>query len=176
MVRQPVKHLQPLHIIICGDAHADIRTHLLFRHRAQGGDIDQAAKSILASLAPAVAFHDGEHLGAQIEDIRLWQESFEKEVPILRMVALALVVGGVVAYRWDVNISGQLVQLSYLPEEMVTRYTSYFPSLIEILSGAGIVAYGALALTLGIRYLNVVNHAFIHEPEPEAETQPAPAD
>ncbi|MCC6190956.1 MAG: polysulfide reductase NrfD, partial [Anaerolineales bacterium] len=32
-----------------------------------------------------------------------------------RTVALALVVGGVVAYRWDVNLVGQLVLLSYLP-------------------------------------------------------------
>jgi hypothetical protein len=30
--------------------------------------------------------------------------------------------------------------------------------LVEILSGAGVVAYGALAITLGVRYLNIVDH------------------
>jgi molybdopterin-containing oxidoreductase family membrane subunit len=96
--------------------------------------------------------------------------------PALRMLALALVVGGVVAYRWDVNMAGQLVQLSYLPQDMVTRYTHYVPSLIELLSGAGVVAYGVLALSLGIRYLNVVNHAAVHEPEVVEEMDLAPAD
>jgi Ni/Fe-hydrogenase subunit HybB-like protein len=30
--------------------------------------------------------------------------------------------------------------------------------LIEILSGVGVVAYGALAITLGVRYLNLIDH------------------
>jgi Ni/Fe-hydrogenase subunit HybB-like protein len=58
---------------------------------------------------------------------------------------------------------------------MVTRYTNYFPSLIEILAGAGVVAYGVLAVSLGVRYLNVIDHQPVEE---EAETAPvlAPAD
>ncbi|MCC6188395.1 MAG: hypothetical protein IT318_05145, partial [Anaerolineales bacterium] len=79
-----------------------------------------------------------------------------------RTVALALVVGGVVAYRWDVNLVGQLVLLSYLPAEITARYTQYVPSLIELVSGAGIVAYGLLAFTLGARTLNVVDHGHAH--------------
>ncbi len=86
---------------------------------------------------------------------------------LLRMIALALVVGGVVAYRWDTNLAGQLVLLTYLPQEITVRYTAYIPSLIEILIGAGIVAYGLMAFTLGARHLNVVNH----EVAPEAEHQ-----
>ncbi len=86
---------------------------------------------------------------------------------LLRMVALGLVVVGVVAYRWDTNLAGQLTVVTYLPSEIVTRYTSYFPSLVEILSGAGVVAYGALAITLGVRYLNVVDHR-PHEAEARA--------
>lgn len=78
--------------------------------------------------------------------------------PWLRMLALALVVGGVVAYRWDTNLAGQLVMLTYLPQEIVARYTAYMPSLVEYLTGAGIVAYGVLAFTLGVRYLHVVQH------------------
>ena len=77
---------------------------------------------------------------------------------VLRMVALALVVVGVVAYRWDTNMAGQLTVVTYLPSEIVTRYTTYVPSLVEILSSAGVIAYGALAITLGVRYLNVVDH------------------
>ncbi len=77
----------------------------------------------------------------------------------LRILALALVVGGVVAYRWDTTLSGQLVLLSYLPQDITARYTTYFPSLIEFISGAGVVAFGVLSITLGVRYLNIVNHA-----------------
>lgn len=81
-----------------------------------------------------------------------------RKIPWVRMIALALVVGGVVAYRWDTNLVGQMVLLTYLPHEIVARYTDYAPSLIEYFTGAGIVAYGALAFTLGVRYLNVVDH------------------
>lgn len=77
---------------------------------------------------------------------------------ILQMLAYLLVVGGVVAYRWDVNMAGQLVVLTYLPQEIKAVYTSYIPSAIEIISGAGVVAYGVLAITLAIRYLNLVDH------------------
>jgi Ni/Fe-hydrogenase subunit HybB-like protein len=77
----------------------------------------------------------------------------------LRMLALALVVGGVVAYRWDTNLVGQLITLSYLPGDIAARYTSYVPSLIEFVSGLGIIAYGLLAFTLGVRYLKVVDYA-----------------
>jgi molybdopterin-containing oxidoreductase family membrane subunit len=75
-----------------------------------------------------------------------------------RPLALALIVGGVVAYRWDTNLVGQLVLLTYLPSDVSARYTQYIPSLIEFVSGAGIVAYGLLAFTLGARYLSVVDH------------------
>jgi Ni/Fe-hydrogenase subunit HybB-like protein len=75
-----------------------------------------------------------------------------------RMIALILVVGGVVAYRWDTNISGLMIVLSYLPGEPIVGYTHYFPSLIEVLSGAGVVAYGLLTFSLGVRYLKVVDH------------------
>jgi Ni/Fe-hydrogenase subunit HybB-like protein len=75
-----------------------------------------------------------------------------------RMLALILVVGGVVAYRWDTNLSGLMIVLSYLPGEPSVAYTHYFPSLIEMLSGAGVVAYGLLAFSLGVRYLRVVDH------------------
>jgi Ni/Fe-hydrogenase subunit HybB-like protein len=77
-----------------------------------------------------------------------------------RMLALLLVAAGVVAFRWDTNITGQLVLLSYVPGAAIT-YTSYRPSLIEILSGSAIIAYGMTALSLGIKYLRVVDHSLI---------------
>jgi Ni/Fe-hydrogenase subunit HybB-like protein len=85
------------------------------------------------------------------------------------MVALALVVGGVVAYRWDTNLVGQLVVLTYLPQEIVARYTSYTPALIEFIVGAGVVAYGLFAFTIGVRYLNVVDHEAKHKPVESAK-------
>jgi Ni/Fe-hydrogenase subunit HybB-like protein len=74
------------------------------------------------------------------------------------VAALGLVVLGVVAYRWDITLVGQLVLVSYVPHANIPFFTHYVPSLIEILSGAGIVAYGLLAFTLGVKYLNVVDH------------------
>jgi Ni/Fe-hydrogenase subunit HybB-like protein len=107
-------------------------------------------------------------LGAVIPIVILLTSRLRRQ-PILRMIALGLVVGGVVAYRWDVTMAGQLILLTYLPQEIVTRYTTYFPSLIEVLSGVGVIAYGALAVTLGIRYLNVVDHGASHEAEEAKE-------
>ncbi len=76
----------------------------------------------------------------------------------LHLFALALIVAGLVAYRWDTNLVGQLAVLSYLPNETVVRYTTYIPSLIEWIAGAGVIAFGILAFTLGVRHLNVVDH------------------
>jgi Ni/Fe-hydrogenase subunit HybB-like protein len=91
-------------------------------------------------------------------------------LPVVRMVALALVVAGLVAYRWDINLAGQLIILDYLPREVVTSYTSYFPSVVEFVVGAGVVAFGLLSFTLGVRYLNVVNHTT--QPEFEQALEP----
>jgi Ni/Fe-hydrogenase subunit HybB-like protein len=95
--------------------------------------------------------------------------------PALRMLALGLVIAGLVAYRWDTTLAGQLVIVSYLPQELAASYTTYAPSVIESLTGIGLLAYGALAVTLGVRYLGVVDHAPEAEAHPVAETQPAPS-
>jgi Ni/Fe-hydrogenase subunit HybB-like protein len=110
-------------------------------------------------------------LGAAVPAVILLVPKLRRQT-LLQMLALALVVGGVVAYRWDVNMAGQLVVLTYLQQEVTARYTHYVPSLIEFLSGAGVVAYGALAVTLAVRYLNLVDH---RPGEPEAEEVPIPA-
>jgi Ni/Fe-hydrogenase subunit HybB-like protein len=79
-----------------------------------------------------------------------------------RMIALLLVAVGVVAFRWDTNITGQLVLMSYVPGAAIT-YTSYYPSLIEIVTGAAIIAYGLTAFSLGVKYLRVVDHTLVEE-------------
>ena len=78
-----------------------------------------------------------------------------------RMAALAMVVGGVIAYRWDINLGGFLVVVSYLPGEATVAYTSYFPSLVEIGAGLGVIAFGLMAFSLGVRYLKVVDHRYV---------------
>ncbi|HEX6384476.1 MAG TPA: NrfD/PsrC family molybdoenzyme membrane anchor subunit, partial [Anaerolineae bacterium] len=84
----------------------------------------------------------------------------------LHLLALLFVVGGLVAFRWDTNIVGQLVVFNYQPHEIIPLYTSYSPSLIEIVTGLGVIAYGLLSFTLGVRYLRIVDHRPAAEPSP----------
>jgi len=89
-----------------------------------------------------------------------------------RMFALLFVAAGVVAYRWDTNISGLLVLVSYLPGEIAVSYTAYRPSLVEWVTGLGVIAYGLLAFSLGVKYLRVVDHSLV-ETEREVASIPA---
>ena len=77
-----------------------------------------------------------------------------------RMLALLLVAAGVVAFRWDTNIVGFLVVMPYVPGQAIA-YTSYKPSLVEIMTGAAIIAYGLTAFSIGVKYLRVVDHTLI---------------
>jgi molybdopterin-containing oxidoreductase family membrane subunit len=77
-----------------------------------------------------------------------------------RMIALFLVAAGVVAFRWDTNITGFLVVMPYISGQAIV-YTSYKPSWIEIMTGAAIIAYGLTAFSLGVKYLRVVDHTLI---------------
>jgi molybdopterin-containing oxidoreductase family membrane subunit len=116
-------------------------------------------------------------LGALVPAILLLHPA-TRQHPFWRMTALALVVIGVVAFRWDTNISGLLVVMPYLPGQQAIAYASYSPSWIEIVTGLGIVSYGLLAFSLGVRYLGVVDHRLASErleqaPEPLRQTVPA---
>jgi len=120
---------------------------------------------MLTSGPLAFNFLVGEMLaGALIPAILLLVPRFRKSWTA-QVIALALVVGGVVAFRWDVNMSGLLIILTYLPQEINAVYTTYFPSVIEIISGLGVVAYGVLAITIGVRYLNIIDHESVKEEE-----------
>jgi Ni/Fe-hydrogenase subunit HybB-like protein len=96
--------------------------------------------------------------------------------PFWRMAALLMVVGGVVAMRWDTNFTGALVVLSYLPGQTTVSYTSYTPSLVEWAIGLGVIAYGFLTFSLGVRYLKVVDHRYAEEEQETVKvkaTEPA---
>jgi len=97
--------------------------------------------------------------------------------PFWRMLALLLVAAGVVAFRWDTNISGLLVVMPFVPGQAIA-YTSYIPSLVEILSGGAIIAYGLTAFSLGVKYLRVVDHTLVeaeHETIEVKSTEPVTA-
>jgi len=101
-------------------------------------------------------------LGAVVPIILLLNKK-TRMMPAVRMLALALIVAGVVTYRWDTNLVGQLVMVSYLPGELAVSYTSYRPALIEWLAGMGIIAYGLMLFSVGVRYLRVVDHTIYEE-------------
>ena len=68
-------------------------------------------------------------------------------------------VGGVIAYRWDTNMVGQLVVQNPLFQNGEIFYARYVPSTIEFLAAGGIIAFGLMVFTLGVRYLKVVDHS-----------------
>ena len=92
----------------------------------------------------------------------------------LQLLALLLVIGGLVAYRWDTNMVGQLVVFSSLPQGIIPLYTKYTPALIEIVVGVGVIAFAMFSFTLGARYLNVVDaEEGVEEEEQVAYPSPA---
>jgi Ni/Fe-hydrogenase subunit HybB-like protein len=118
---------------------------------------------ILTSGPLAFNFWIGELLlGILVPAIILVSGRLRRE-PRLHLLALVLAVGGLVAYRWDTNIVGQMVAFSYLPTQIEPLFTTYRPALIEILVGLGVIAYGLLAFTLGVRYLRIVDHSALPE-------------
>jgi len=96
-------------------------------------------------------------LGIVVPMVILLRDNWRKN-PGLRMIAFTFIVSGVVAYRWDVNVSGQMIVMPYISNAPTTLFANYFPSFIELMVGAGIIAFGLIAFSLGVKYLNVVNH------------------
>jgi molybdopterin-containing oxidoreductase family membrane subunit len=132
--------------------------------------------SVLTQGPLAFNFWTGEVLLGMVIPIIILLSSRLRRHPRLHMLALLLVVGGLVAYRWDVNLVGQLVVFGMMPQDIIPRYTHYVPSLVEFAAAAGVIAYGLLAFTLGVRYLKVVDHGEavpLYEPAPEPVPQAA---
>jgi molybdopterin-containing oxidoreductase family membrane subunit len=130
--------------------------------------------ALITSGVLSFNFWFGEILLGAVVPIILLLNKKTRMVPALRMLALILIVGGVVAYRWDTNLSGLLVLVSYLPGETTVSYTSYRPSPVEWLAGLGIVSYGLMLFSIGVRYLHVVDHT-IYDVEHAAVTEEVPA-
>ncbi len=122
-------------------------------------------------------FWFGEIILGLIVPIFLLLNKRTRSMPFWRMAALLMAVGGVVAYRWDTNMSGLLIIMSYLPGNLEITYTNYHPSLVEYLSSAGILSFGLLAFSMGVRYLKVVDHKTpdAHEVEQLTAVQPVPS-
>lgn len=99
-----------------------------------------------------------------------------RRIPLVRALALLMIIGGLVAYRWDVNIVGLLVTQTIVPQNLAPLYVSYVPSLIEWAAGLGVIAYGLLAFTLGVKYLKVVDRNSGHVHQWHGEAVPAPGD
>ncbi len=110
-------------------------------------------------------------LGMVVPAVLLLVGSFRRNERA-RILALAFVALGVVVYRWNTNLVGQLVVFGQVPGSDVPLFTDYTPSLIEILTATGVIAYGLLAVTFGVRYLNVIDHGEVVEAPAEA---PVPA-
>jgi molybdopterin-containing oxidoreductase family membrane subunit len=96
-------------------------------------------------------------LGAVIPIIILLNSRLRNH-KLFRALALLLVVMGVIAYRWDTNLVGQLIVQTPMSIDTAPLFTSYIPAPIEIIVGIGIIAFGFFAFTLGVRYLKVVDH------------------
>jgi Ni/Fe-hydrogenase subunit HybB-like protein len=108
-------------------------------------------------------FWIGEMLLGTVIPMILLLTPYTRKHPFWRMIALGLVVGGVIAFRWDTNLSGLFVVISYLPGQANISYTNYAPSLIELITGSGVIAFGLLSFSLGVRYLRVVDHRYASE-------------
>jgi molybdopterin-containing oxidoreductase family membrane subunit len=123
----------------------------------------------------AFNFWTGEMLLGIVVPMIILLSSRLRRQPRLNMLAMIMVVGGLVAYRWDVNLVGQLVVAGALPQEIIPRYTQYIPSVIEFMVAAGVLAFAALAFTFGARYLKVVDHgAAVESEEIDVEAKPVP--
>jgi molybdopterin-containing oxidoreductase family membrane subunit len=136
--------------------------------------------NVLTSGVLSFNFWFGEILLGAVLPIILLLYKKTRINPLTRMLALGLIAAGVVAFRWDANLVGQLVVVSYLPGAPTVSYTMYRPSLIEWLAGGAIIAYGFMLFSIGVRYLHVVDHTIydkeheeVHETVPAGNTVPA---
>lgn len=76
------------------------------------------------------------------------------------ILGLGLAVVGLVVNRWNVTLSGLVVPPSWSPGilgDVVIH--SYVPSPVEIAVTIGIMGYGLLAFTLGVRHLPIFPYA-----------------
>ena len=118
----------------------------------------------------AVNFWFGEILLGIIVPLIILLNNRLRQIPFTRTLAYILIVGGVIAYRWDINLVGQLIVQAPIQMEDALLFTSYTPAMIEIVVSIGIVAIGLMLFTLGAKFLKIVDH------NPSVEVHHSPAD
>lgn len=76
------------------------------------------------------------------------------------MLGTMLVIAGLVIYRWNMTLSGFTVPLNWSPGvREIAAINTYSPALVEWGVAIGIVSYGWLAYTLGVRFLRLYPEA-----------------
>jgi Ni/Fe-hydrogenase subunit HybB-like protein len=72
------------------------------------------------------------------------------------ILGLALIILGVIVNRWNVTLSGLVAPPDWSPGVLGDVVAaSYFPTLIELGVSAGVLAYGLLGFSLGVRILPI---------------------
>lgn len=92
-------------------------------------------------------------LGALIPAIIFLYPAFRRNDRLL-IIGAGLAVFGLIVNRWNVTLSGLVVPPVWSPGELghIVVHT-YTPSLIEVAVTIGIIGYGFLMFTLGVRHL-----------------------
>ena len=119
----------------------------------------QEGLNILTSGPLALNFWLGEILLGVVIPVIILLSSKLRTNQVFRSIALMLVVGGVIAYRWDTNLVGQLIVQTPFASIDTPLYTTYMPAPLEIGVAVGIVAFGIFAISLGVRYLKIIDHS-----------------
>ena len=79
------------------------------------------------------------------------------------MVGLGLIVMAVIVNRWNVTLSGLVVPPEWSPGVLGgVLAASYFPTWTEVAVSIGILGYGLLAFTLGVKYLPIFDQGHGH--------------
>jgi len=104
----------------------------------------------------ALVFWGGEIiLGGVLPAVMMLTPKFRKSINAM-LFASSLVVAGLITNRWEVTMTGVLTPLSLAPVMPVATTGHYGPTWLEWATVAGIIAYGLLALSLGVRYLPIL--------------------
>ncbi len=98
-------------------------------------------------------------LGALIPAIILLTPSLRRQ-DVWVMLAGLLAIGGVIANRWNVTLSGLVVPMDWSPGAAnLFAVQPYTPSLAEWGVAIGVLGYALMMFTLGLRFLPLFNHA-----------------
>lgn len=116
--------------------------------------VNEALHTINQQTPYNFAFWVGEIiLGIVVPVILFLTPRFNRNPALLVVGGLSATLG-ILVNRWNVTVSGLFVPLAYSPgTQYVLPAGSYFPNIIEIAIGLGIIGYALAMLTLGVKYL-----------------------